>query len=312
MRIPEYLSPSALQTWIKKKEDYFLKYLSTDRPPRMKQTEPMAVGSAFDAHAKCNIVEDLKIVHDGQFDFKTIFDVQVEEHNREKAAIDGKHCWDEYVRCGAYQSLLNMLRKGTNIRMEYTQRSTPVGDGGLILLGKPDLTFTTGMGLNVTIDWKVNGYYSANGVAPIGGYVESFGSNRGPGRGVSVWYEKDFPMNAEFPLEKKKKDWALQLATYGWLGGIPLGDEMYVGIDQLCWKDGALRVAQHRCEISKQFQQSAYTAYQQLWDTIKSGWIFQELSREDSDQRCTTLERTSEAYKGNSPKTEWLRRVTGR
>ena len=52
MRIPKYLSPSALGVWRKHTEKYFLQYLADNRPPRYPQTQPMSVGSAGDAYFK--------------------------------------------------------------------------------------------------------------------------------------------------------------------------------------------------------------------------------------------------------------------
>lgn len=51
-RTPSYISPSALKTFEKDAADYYIKYLCPTRVPRMPQTEPMAVGSAFDAFVK--------------------------------------------------------------------------------------------------------------------------------------------------------------------------------------------------------------------------------------------------------------------
>jgi len=76
MRIPAYLSPSALGVFEKDREQYYLKYLADNRPPRMPQTEPMAVGSAFDAFVKSYLHHSLFGNHgkDNQYELNTIFE----------------------------------------------------------------------------------------------------------------------------------------------------------------------------------------------------------------------------------------------
>ena len=52
MRMPEYLSPTSLNVWKRDQEQFYLQYLAEKRPPREPQTQPMAVGAAFDAYVK--------------------------------------------------------------------------------------------------------------------------------------------------------------------------------------------------------------------------------------------------------------------
>ena len=59
MRTPEYYSPSSLSTWLNNPRDFYLKYLADERPPREAQTQPMAVGSSFDAYIKCYLASCL-------------------------------------------------------------------------------------------------------------------------------------------------------------------------------------------------------------------------------------------------------------
>lgn len=52
VRLRPYLSPSAVQVFEKDPNEFFLKYLAVDRPPKEQQTQPMGVGSVFDAYPK--------------------------------------------------------------------------------------------------------------------------------------------------------------------------------------------------------------------------------------------------------------------
>ena len=57
MRTPKYISPSALKLFEKNPTEYYLKYLADAHPPRSPQTQPMSVGSAFDAFVKVGQLE---------------------------------------------------------------------------------------------------------------------------------------------------------------------------------------------------------------------------------------------------------------
>ena len=85
MRMPKYLSPTSLSVWKRDKEQYYLQYLAEKRPPHEPQTQPMSVGSAFDAYIKSHLYN--KLLPGGpladQFDFMKIFTGQVENHNTE-------------------------------------------------------------------------------------------------------------------------------------------------------------------------------------------------------------------------------------
>ena len=59
MREIKYLSPSSISTFFDDRTEFYLKYCAENRPPRMKQTQPMSVGSAFDAFVKNHLVYSL-------------------------------------------------------------------------------------------------------------------------------------------------------------------------------------------------------------------------------------------------------------
>ena len=67
-------------------------------------------------------------------------------------------------------------------------------------------------------------------------------------------------------------------------------------IDQLCCKpakdegEPLIRVAQHRCRISPEFQLLLNERIQNCWAILQSGHIFDDLTREESDARCEVLD----------------------
>jgi hypothetical protein len=109
-------------------------------------------------------------------------------------------------------------------------------------------------------------------------------------------------------LDEAAPDWALQLATYGWLCGAEVGANFITAIDQLCFnKQGALRVAEHRCRINSEYQVSVYSEYCSLDSIIKSGWIFRDMSETESARTAAVLDKVYVAYQGNDPATRWLK-----
>ena len=52
MRKPKHLSYSSLSLWYKDREEFFVRYLSDTKAPRLPQENYMSIGSAFDAYAK--------------------------------------------------------------------------------------------------------------------------------------------------------------------------------------------------------------------------------------------------------------------
>jgi hypothetical protein len=332
MRKREYLSPTQVMLWKQDKEEYYVK--SDTPPPKFKQTKPMSVGSAFDAYAKAAIANDMGIEHNGQFDFETIFELQVEEHNRDWARDAGQWAFKCYVESGAYASLVKMLDASEfEARMEFTEKGTvtekglegSVGD--VVLLGKPDLWWVLDNGASVIHDWKVNGFCSK--ASPAAGYVNiraGWGStfyrdvkkmrgNNMPHKDCAPMFEEGIEINMIPSLEKSRPNYALQTATYSWLLGAEVGSEIIVSIDQLvcdsqhakaCCDQPLIRVAQHRCNISQEFQLRAYADYQRLWDSVHNGYP------DIPDSRKKILDNMAAALAGEDDKTVWLREALGR
>jgi len=129
LKRPKYLSPSAITAWNTDQEQFFLKYLAVDRPPRILQNAAMAVGSAFDAYVKSHLYERLfgqpRAAQDG-FVFDVLFEKQVEPQNRDFAMKAGAICFQAYKVSGALTNLISLLATAAREpRFEFTTIGTP-------------------------------------------------------------------------------------------------------------------------------------------------------------------------------------------
>lgn len=306
MKTLKYLSPTSISTWLESKEMFYLKYLAEDAPERQKQTQPMSVGSAFDAYVKSFIHNALFKDDNPKFVFETLFTSQVESQNRDFALVAGKICFDAYRKSGALADLMLVLRDcDEEPQFEFTVQGTVdgvrdgfVGDvGGVVLLGKPDAYFKNKEN-RIVLDWKVNGYCSTNGHSPKPGYVMiRDGFDGKPSRGANKPHKDCYPVrvgsmqvNGNTPMDDVEADWARQTAIYGWLLGNPVGSKFICAIDQLVCKPGSIRVAEHRCYISPQFQEETLQTAREIWEVCKTNHIFREYTPEDSLQIQSKLD----------------------
>jgi hypothetical protein len=304
MRRPEYLSHSALQLWESERREFYLKYLAETKAPRLPQGQPAAAGSAFDAYVKCALAADLglKIPRD------ELFESQVEPHNHDFARKVGSYILYWYRKCGAYDELLQLLRRSTTVpRFESTVRETV---DGIPMLGKPDLEFTAGY--PVVFDWKVRGYCSKNTTSPSKGYRICRDAHNGKPSKTSGQSHKDFVGEGQLevsttPLEQTNVTFAEQLTMYGWLLG---HDRPVCMLDEIvCKPNGTefplLRVANHRARVTEEFGRELFTRYQAMWYDIEAGRIF-----EDGNDQCESLEKAAKAL-AESPD-DWFSSVTRR
>jgi hypothetical protein len=291
------MSPSSVKIFEKDVEDYAIKYLLANRPPRPPQTQPMSVGSAFDAYAKSYLYHSLfgNYGPDNEYERETIFNSQVEEHNREWAAEAGADCFRKYQSSGALKDLLNELQKSVGPpRFEFDVKDFVEFQGSEVpLLGKPDIYFINHEGIRVVYDWKVNGYCSKRNTSPMKGYVccrDVVKHTNYPHKDAVITPHKGVSINCMMHLEDGNKEWADQLSIYSWLLGEPIGGENVVfGIDQITGP-GCSRISSHRLRIKPEWQYRLMERIVQIWQIIESGHIFQELSREESDNRLQMLE----------------------
>jgi len=320
MRTPKYLSPTSLDKWLNDPEEFYLQYLADKRPPRMPQTKPMSVGSAFDAFVKNYYHKCLFDTVTPEFEVDTIFVEQVEEHNRDWAYEAGQYVFECYKKAGALADLLVELNNAQSApRFEFTLNQELFG---VPLLGKPDLYYIHKSGTPVILDWKVNGFCSRSAVSPCKGFVkirDSWVGKQSRSHGTS---HKDAQMmrvngvviNVAQYLEDANESWAKQLATYGWLCGAEIGSEFITALDQIVCKPvpgekPMIRIAEHRCRVSKEYQELTVQRYKDLWTTITSDHIFKNLSKEASADRCAVLDKQYLAFETDDP---FLKEMFGR
>jgi hypothetical protein len=310
VRTIEKLSPTSLHVWESDPEDFYVRYLADERKPRDPQTGAMAVGSAFDAFVKCNLHQHLfGNDGDGEYDLDTLFDKQVEDEEiRPWAWLAGEYAFNCYRTWGCYDELLAELEQSEeDPRFEFELRGEV---GGVPLVGKPDLWYKRNV--QVVYDWKVTGFCSAHPQSPKKFYKlcrDCWGEDRAkPTRGggqpkAHKGYEEidhhGHKIGKHF-LGEVNKTWADQLCIYSWMLGVEVGDDdVVVGLDQLACKPSPdveverfplIRVAQHRCRISEEWQTTLLGRLQHCWAQIQSGHIFEDLTRADSDARCEVLD----------------------
>lgn len=300
MRQPKFYSASNIGTFFQDKRDYYLKYLS-DNKVRDPQTPAMALGSAFDARIKAYLHKRYVGNGDPEFEFDNLFVSQVEEQNRDILLETSKIVYKAYVESGALKRLCVILDKAEDIGMEYRLE----GDiFGVPFCGYPDLTFSLN-GQPVIFDFKVNGYFSKNGIGPkkyyswIEGGLNSTGK---PLRGdkqkhkdavISDWH--GLPYCSNFPFELVDEKWAFQMMIYHWLKGVDPCDLPLIGIEQISCQPNKIRVAQFRGMVSNDFIANCESKIKHVYNTVTTlvdGYphIFENLSKEDNDLLCVTLD----------------------
>jgi hypothetical protein len=312
MRTTKGLSPTSLHLWENDRDEFYLKYLADNKRPDSGQTEAMAVGSAFDAYVKAALHKDLFGNDDGgKYSVDFLLLQQVDPVCMPFAIRAGKECLDCYVACRCYDELLRDMEKSTKTpRFEFTLYGEA---GGVPLMGKPDCWYHNTV--DVTLDWKVEGFCSAHPTSPKKLHKtcrdtwvpsDTLKATRGGGepKPHKDYLEMDHHGHTigSHWLEDVDKKWADQIAIYSWLLGMPVGDEKTVTcIDQLACKPNPLqgteerlhpliRVAQHRCRISPEWQLSLLGRLQSCWASLQTGHIFDELPRSESDERCELLD----------------------
>ncbi len=329
MRIPDYLSPTGLKTFEKDKEQYYIKYLADDRPPRTPQTSPMAIGSSFDAFVKSYLHHALfgNYGKDNEYEINTIFEAQVQPHERDTAFDDGKYVFQKYQHCGALADIMAELSTSiSDPRFEFEIKGfIETKLGKVPLLGKPDIFFINNQGARVILDWKVNGYFSNSRISPKKGYIkcrDTWGgteakASRNNGlahRDAVVGNWKGLTINLVQGLEETDVGWADQLSIYGWMLGEEVGSEdLIFGIDQIVCKkrDNArplIRVANHRCKISSAYQFLLYDRIDYAWSCIV-GQFF-DGTPEESEAKCNELDKMAAALSADDPLSNFINRIS--
>jgi hypothetical protein len=88
-----------------------------------------------------------------------------------------------------------------------------------------------------------------------------------------------------------------------------------VGIEEMVCKPNGeqplLRYARHRGRVKDVYQKQLFERVQKCWQAIATGWIFQDLSKEENDERCEALEAMCLAMKADkSEDAEWMSQAT--
>lgn len=342
MRVPKYLSYSSLSLWEKDKEEFYIRHLAETRAPRLPQETFMSVGSAFDAYVKSALHERIfGKGADPEFEFQPLFELQVEEHNRDWALGAGKYIFDCYVYSGSFDELLSLLLKSVETP-KFESKVEGVINGLVPFTGKPDCRFVLKFDdcdpVRVVLDWKVKGYCSKYGASPSKGYAlcrdgydaiklgvdktkaQPLGKQSRSHNTTHDLYlplvHRGLTINAGY-METCNSEYADQISIYGWLLGEAPGDEnVVVWIDEIVGKymgEDALpllRVANHRSRVKGEYQTQLLNRAYECWNAITTGHIFGDLSRADSDARCQVLEQMSVGLQsGGSPEEDWFNEV---
>lgn len=328
-----HLSPSGLKLFEQNPDEFYMKYIARYKPPAIPQTQPMSVGSSFDAYAKAFINSSLsKTPLDPKYQFEALFASQVEEQNRSWARDAGLKCFKAYCESGAMADLMLQINEGDatpqfEFKVQGTISAAPLKDtihdkqsvyvtkdqvGSVCLAGVPDLYYRNKHALHVITDFKVNGYCSNSG-SPKAGYckIRGPGSNSNqPHRDAMVQRINGIDINIACHLEDIDKDWATQLSVYAWLMGEPVGGDYAACIEQLACGPRGIRAVSYRNKIGKMFQEETFHRFWLLSEDIRTGWFFSTLSRMDNDLKCLELEKLAETLRPIGDDNEdWFRNL---
>lgn len=313
MRMPKYLSPSSVMTYRKDPREFYLKYLADNRPPKIPQTGPMSVGSAFDAILKSHLHKELygNYGEGDMFSFGKLFEAQVEPHNRDFAKTAGMVTFLAFKSSGALADLMLMLSGASGeVKFETTieGRVSHAADkvsGVVPLLGKPDCYFRIS-DFTVIIDFKVNGYCSKSNTSPKKGYVKIYPSG-GQHKDCCIKNINTINVNIAQPLEIINEEWALQDCIYGWVLGAPVGSQIIGSILQVSGQPGNQRVSSYNSLITQPYQVGLFIEILALWGKICSvnngvgRWFDEKTDSEDREARAA-LDEYYLAFAGDDPR----------
>ena len=285
----KYLSYSGHKTFETNPVEYFLKYFCN--APRMAQTDPMAVGSAFDAFIKAELYRCLVNGGDPRMTKEALFEMQVEPAARDKGRIAGEDIYKRYVELGGLKDLLAAM-DGCIGEPNFELEITGVIEG-VTLLGKPDVHYINRKGKRVIHDFKVMGYYSNTPPGPKTGYVKI--KPGGLAHKDCIFADHaGHRINAARPMNLSAKDWAEQLSIYAWILGEPRGGDYILTIDQICCdRVKGHKLVQHASLVQPEFQEDYFRRIKRNWTAINDGHFFLNMTYEDNLAQCETLRLTA-------------------
>lgn len=302
MREMKHLSYSGFKLFESDPEMFYRRYLTEVKSPREPQNHYMAVGSAFDAFVKVDLHK--KFIDDGdeRFTLPRMFNDQVEEHGREQAWLDGQDVHKQYIQCGAFADLCKDMENCVSPRFEaeITALVThPKFQGGVPILGKPDVMFVHQMGSRVIHDFKVNGYYSNTPPSPKTGYVKLMQHISGvPLKNppqhpkAQTRIHKGILINGGAYFNTAYADWAEQLSFYAWTMGEEVGSDYVLSVDQICCNKSTkqIKVAKHAGICSPEYQLKLFERLHRAWYACANGHVFLDLPYEVSKGRQEAIE----------------------
>ena len=296
MRVPNYLSPTSISLFITDREQFYLNYLADTRMSREPQTQPMSVGSAFDAFVKSTLHENIfGKGADPAYEVNTLFESQVEAHNRDWAWTHGKFVYDTYVDSGAFADFALELERATSEpQFEFTVESKipheAITGDGVPLLGKPDVSYRIN-DLLIIRDWKVNGYCANRLTSPKKGYVSIRPGGKAHKDAILSNHRHGIIENLNHNLNDIDESWARQLTIYAWVLGEPIGSTFLAAIEQLACSGpmNPIRVALYSSTTCPHYQRDLYNLVGRVWKAITTGHIFDELTAEENDNKVDYL-----------------------
>lgn len=304
MREFKYISPSSLSKFYSSREEFYKSYLAENYLERDPSTRPMLLGSGFDAFVKNELMRCLKggesVMLGKPFHLQTLFNKQVQEgEHRQWAWETGGKLFLDYKDCGAFDTLFTELSSGTDIEFEHEVFDELTLPSGLVvkIRGFVDLCYKNKEGL-VIVDWKCNNHCGKRKMSPKPFYIIRRPSLK-PHRSDFL-VDRGVLMTSQC-FSKIDKKWAEQLVIYSWMLGSPIGDPCVLQIEQLLGvPDGDCEIVTYRGSVSEEFQLEVVNKIERMFKTIKSGHIFDEVSRTESDKICSHLESTIKSRMSNS------------
>jgi hypothetical protein len=120
-------------------------------------------------------------------------------------------------------------------------------------------------------DWKTTGYKNPDGASIKPYYAQSWRS------GVPEGPHKDYL--ATRGMHEIDDKWALQLCTYGWALGVPIGVEFLGVIDQIGIRQSGLHVGRYIAPITREYQFLLLGRYSFAWEDLQSGRFISRLPK---------------------------------
>ena len=298
------LSPTAFSIFEEKPDQFVCQYVLGF--PRQPQTQPMAIGSAFDCRVKGYLAEQLLGLK-GEFE-RLFYDKDpapgrtpqpsVEPQHQKWALEHGEIVFEKYKKCGALANLMIELDKLQGVpTYEFNAVGTLVFEDGYTVPigGKPDWYFLNAESAHVILDWKVTGYMSK--ASPKPGYVRLMneqGRDLGFHKNVVPYRHRGMICGSGLAM---KEDWKTQLTMYEWMIPNVVQEEVewITGIEQLVFeKIGTsetriMRAASYRITLENNFRIALKQRLRRAWECISAGHYYPSMTKEESDNRVRML-----------------------